>query len=404
MVEHGCRTRAGREMALATRALCMVLTATAMLTTGCSKGTEPTIAQDFVLTNGVLIDGTGAPSRSGAVLVVRDGRISALGRQGEIEIPGGLPSFDLGGRTILPGFINAHVHEGFNEEHLRAWASAGVTSVRDLCGPSSFSLRDQYALDLNLARLIAAGPMVSVPGGYPAVPWGSSNMLPVNSPEDARTKVRELLQSGADLVKIAIESGSSFSMQIPTLSSEEAAAIVQTAHGHATRVSAHVLVARDLRDALAAGVDDIAHMVVDDLPDSLIHKMVTEDAYWVPTIELWKNVDQGLGNLAIGNLRRFVVAGGKVALGTDYAGYDRPFQLGMPIKEMEWMLEAGMTPMQVFVAGTKNAAHVCNREQDLGTLEVGKIADLLVVTGDPLQDIGALSNVYMVFHNGERIR
>jgi len=106
----------------------------------------------------------------------------------------------------------------------------------------------------------------------------------------------------------------------------------------------------------------------------------------------------------IDNLRRYAAAGGQVALGTDYAGYTTPFQLGMPIKEMEWMLEAGMLPMQVIVAGTENAALVCNMGKDLGTLAVGKIADVLVVGGDPLQDIHALSDVRWVIHNGIVIR
>jgi imidazolonepropionase-like amidohydrolase len=82
-----------------------------------------------------------------------------------------------------------------------------------------------------------------------------------------------------------------------------------------------------------------------------------------------------------------------VALGTDFEGYDTPFQLGMPTKEIAWMSEAGMTPMQIIVAATKNAAQVSNMEQDLGTLEVGKIADVLIVKSDPLQDLQALNNV-----------
>jgi imidazolonepropionase-like amidohydrolase len=93
-----------------------------------------------------------------------------------------------------------------------------------------------------------------------------------------------------------------------------------------------------------------------------------------------------------------------VALGTDFEGYHTPFQLGMPTKEIAWMSEAGMTPMQIIVAATKNAAHVSHVEKDLGTLEVGKIADVLIVDGDPLQNLQALSNVQYVIHNGEVIR
>jgi imidazolonepropionase-like amidohydrolase len=145
-------------------------------------------------------------------------------------------------------------------------------------------------------------------------------------------------------------------------------------------------------------------MVTDDLPDEVIQGMVASGTCWVPTLELWHNVGPEPGAVAISNLRRFVAAGGAVALGTDYAGYDRPFELGMPISEIEWMLEAGMTPMQAIVAATRNAARVCNRGGDLGTVEAGRIADLLVIEGDPLQDIRALLDVRMVIHNGVKIR
>jgi imidazolonepropionase-like amidohydrolase len=93
-----------------------------------------------------------------------------------------------------------------------------------------------------------------------------------------------------------------------------------------------------------------------------------------------------------------------VALGTDYAGYYGTFELGMPMHEMEWMQQAGMTPMQIIAAGTHNAAHVCGLADLLGTLEVGKIADILVVEGDPLKDIHALLDQLWVIHNGVIIR
>ena len=144
-------------------------------------------------------------------------------------------------------------------------------------------------------------------------------------------------------------------------------------------------------------------MVVDNLSDNLIHRMIADDVYWVPTLELWYGTGH-YGTEAAANLGKFFKAGGKVALGTDYAGYTCPFDLGMPIREMKWMIGAGMTPMQVIVAATKNAAHVCNLEAELGTLEVGKTADVLFVNGNPLKNIDALLNVRMVIHGGEIIR
>jgi len=199
----------------------------------------------------------------------------------------------------------------------------------------------------------------------------------------------------------------------PMLSPQEAAAIVEEAHRRGTLVSVHVTISSDLAKALDAGVDDVAHMVVpgagpDELPDDLIGRMVEAGVYWEPTLELWQGVSSvnpvDYDRKAMDNLRRFVAAGGQVALGTDYAGYTTEFQLGMPMKEIGWMQEAGMTPMQVIVSGTRHAAHVCNLERELGTLAVGKIADVLVVDGDPLEDTHALANVRLVLHSGDIIR
>ncbi|HEX9971454.1 MAG TPA: amidohydrolase family protein, partial [bacterium] len=263
--------------------------------------------------------------------------------------------------------------------------------------------RDRVNQNPRCARLVSAGPLVTVPNGYPTIPFGGSYSFYVTSTEDARQKVNQLLDDGADLIKIALESGVIFGGTIAMLSPEEAAAIVEVAHQRGTVVSVHVSVSQDLSKALDAGVDDIAHMVVDDLPDNLIHRMIADDVYWEPTLELWYGTGYH-GTAATGNLKKFFKAGGKVALGTDYAGYTCPFDLGMPIREIKWMLGAGMTSMQVIVAATKNAAHVCNLEDELGTLEVGKKADVLVVNGNPLEDIDALLNVRMVIHGGEIIR
>ena len=115
-------------------------------------------------------------------------------------------------------------------------------------------------------------------------------------------------------------------------------------------------------------------------------------------------VENEFGEAAIDNLRRFIQAGGKVALGTDYEGYNSQFDLGMPIREIRWMKKAGMTPLQIIVAATKNASFVCNLANEIGTLEKGKIADVLIVRGDPLEDIEALLDPRMVIHNGQIIR
>jgi imidazolonepropionase-like amidohydrolase len=359
------------------------------------------------LVHGRLVDGTGADPVPDATLVIEGETITAVGRASEVEIPRGMRVIDLRGATILPGLINTHVHSGYDESNLRAWAQGGVTTVRDLgANPARplFSIRDSLRQNPACARLVATGPMVTVPGGYPMVPWSSSIGLPVHSTDDARQQVTRLLDDGADLIKIAVESGASFGRNIPTLSAEEIDAIVRTAHDRGTTVSAHVLAAEDLERALDGGVDDVAHMVTDRLSDGPVERAVRDGVFWVPTLELWHGVGHGMGEAAIENLRRFVRAGGEVALGTDYNGYDCPFDLGMPLREIRWMRDAGMTPMEVLVAGTSHAGRVCNLQDRLGTLERGKIADVLVVDGDPLRDLESLRNIRMVIHNGRIIR
>lgn len=359
----------------------------------------------LALVNGTLIDGTGASPVTDAVVLIEDGRIVGAGPRDQVGVPADAQVIDVWGATILPGFINAHIHAGYNASNLKAWAQGGVTTVRDLSATPAgdlFTRRDALADDDANARLVSAGTMVTVPDGYPMIPWGASG-LAVTSPQDAVVKINRLLDDGADLIKIAMESGGSFGQVIPMLSSEEAAAIVDTAHARGAWVSAHVLRTGDLAAALDAGVDDIAHMVEDELPDAVIGRMVDRGVYWEPTLELWQRV--GLrSKRPVTNLGRFVAAGGRVALGTDYAGYDAEFDLGMPVTEIGLMAEAGMTPMQIIVAATRNAAVVCNLGRELGTLEPGKIADVLVVDGDPLADLAVLAEVRLVIHNGVAIR
>jgi imidazolonepropionase-like amidohydrolase len=360
----------------------------------------------IVLLNGTLIDGTGAPPLFNAVVIIEDESITEIGTNDNIKIPADSKIINIQKAIILPGFINAHVHSGYNKQNLKIWAQSGVTTVRDLGGNphnNLFTFRDNVAKDPQYARLIAAGPMVTVPNGYPTVPWGSPTALPVTSPGDARKKIKQLLDEGADIIKIALESGASFNRTIPILSLEEAVTIVDVAHKSGTVVSAHVLDSKDLEHALNAGVDDIAHMVWDNPDDRLLERVKNQGVYWVPTLELWYAVDTGLGDAASHTLNRFVQVGGQVALGTDYDGYDSPFDLGMPIREIKWMLAAGMTPMQVIVAATKNAAHVCNIENEVGTLEKGKSADILIVDGNPLDDINSLFNKRMVICRGKII-
>lgn len=370
---------------------------------GCAEDIDEPLYR--VLVGGRMIDGTGSAPVEDAVLVISAGRILAAGPRDGIEIPILSEVFDVSGMTVLPGFFNSHVHRGLSAANLEAWAQAGLTTVRDL-GSSEYSLaifRNYFPPEPHRARLVAAGPLITVPGGYPIVPFGGTWNTTVNSVEHARETGERLLDEVADLLKLALETGTMFGQPIPVMSLEEASMLARVAHGRGTVISAHITSTVDLDLALDAGVDDLAHMAVDRLLTAAeIQRVVDDGVAWVPTLELW--LCTGRRAMAVANLRRFVAGGGRVALGTDYEGYTCNWELGMPMTEIRLMAEAGMTPMQIIVAATLNSAGVSNLERDLGTLEQGKIADVLVVEGDPLSDLDALLDVRLVIHEGTIIR
>jgi len=357
------------------------------------------------LVGGRLIDGSGADPIDDAAVVIGGGRILYAGPRNEVELPSTAEVLDVSGLTILPGFFNAHVHGGLSTRNLEAWARAGVTTVRDLgSDPNSLAIfRETHRPEPGRARLVAAGPLITVPGGYPIVPFGGGPTSAVTSVEDCRETAEALLDGGTDLLKLALETGTVFERSIPVLSLEEASILVRVAHGRGTVASAHITSTVDLTLALDAGADDLAHMAVDRLlTTGEVERVVAEGVYWVPSLELW--LCAGPRNIAVNNLRRFVAGGGKVALGTDYEGYTCAWELGMPMTEIRMMAEAGMTPMQIIVAATRHGAHVSNLERELGTLERGRIADLFVIDGDPLVDLENLQRVRLVFHEGVVIR
>ncbi len=131
--------------------------------------------------------------------------------------------------------------------------------------------------------------------------------------------------------------------------------------------------------------------------------MVDGGVYLVPTFTVFRNYGAPVSG-CVNNVRQFAEAAGQVALGNDYGGGPGDFELGIPMYEVEKLSEAGLTPMQIIMASTKNAAHVSNMEQEIGTLEPGKMADVLVVGGNPLEDLQALTKVRLVVHSGVIIR
>jgi imidazolonepropionase-like amidohydrolase len=366
---------------------------------------------DLVLRGGTLLDGTGGPPLPDAAIAILNGRIAAIGPASALTFAPETPVRELPG-TFLPGFVNAHVHTWeLSDDQLRGWPRAGVTTVRDLSGPRDLLVarRDRLAAsgDAAMPRLLVAGPMVTVPGGHPLPIYGESDrVLAVRGPEDAAAGIEELLDGGVDLIKIAVSGRTDTAW--PELSDAEILAITETAHARGARVSAHVDRSSALRRAVANGIDDAAHMPRDRIPDDLIAEMVSRGVALVPTIDVYEGLAEERGNegewrqailpVLYDNLRRFAAAGGILALGDDY-GNPR-VALGMPMPEIRHWLVAGLTPMEVIVAATAGGASVCGLERELGRLQPGMAADILVVEGDPLADIGALERVALVLRGG----
>ncbi len=379
--------------------LMLLLCVWLILSTGCSSGSyalEDSGVQRIAVIGGTLIDGHGGEPITNAVILINGERIEKVGIAGDFEIPAGTTILDVNGSTILPGFINAHVHNAFSEANLKAWAAGGVTTVRDESLGSkpiaeNMAWRESIKNDPTYARLISAGQMISVPGGY-----GS---LTVTSPEKARQAVLDELDLGVDQIKVALEDGYAGESGLAKLTPEELAVIVETAHQAGTRVSGHITESAYIAAMLDAGVDDIAHSSYDLIPYDILQRMVDEDVIMIPTFTVFRNYGGELSGCIL-NLKNFVKAGGMVALGNDFGGGPGDFELGIPMFEIEMMALADMTPMQIIQAATYNAAITVGQEAQIGTLENGKIADILVVEGDPLADLQVLTNIRLVIHNG----
>lgn len=374
---------------------------------------------NVLLRNGLLIDGTGKKEIENVYISILDGRISSISHEDDKS---SYSKFDriieIDGLTILPGFINSHVHSGFKhlkgepyrnfqEEFLRACINEGVTTIRDEGMFTDDSIEDviekKRVLDSSeyYPRIITTGKFFSAPDGY-----GGMQPIGVTSLDEARNKVNEVLNKGIDLIKTVLEDGldpSTFGL--PKLSDELLKAICNEAHKRGTKVSAHVTQAHNLKRLVDAGIDDAGHIVYDDLSNELIHQMIGKGIYIVPTLTVLKMINDKYGAPVLDkgkmNVYRFVQMGGKIGLGDDFIEEELPwYRLGMPKMEIQLLKEAGLTNMQIIVAATKNGAEICGIDKDVGTIEIGKKADLLIVKGNPLEDIDYISNVKIVIKDG----
>jgi imidazolonepropionase-like amidohydrolase len=331
-----------------------------------------------------------------AVVVIEDDKIAAIGPAGSIDIPEDAEIVDAAGLTLIPGFIDAHVHIAFADP--RVVCANGVTTARDLAWiPTEIwpLVEKSKSPDFKGPRLLAAGQMLTVRNGYPTrASWAPPGVgLVVDSPANAAEAVRSQVESGASVIKVALNADTG-----PTLPETTLDAIVSAAHGHDLRVTAHITGLEELKKALGAGVDELAHILMSEerISDGVIKQMVAADVTVVPTLAVRFGRDQ---EVAIDNMKRFLEAGGRVVYGTDL-GNAGP-QPGIDAREVSALQAAGMSGREIIASATVESARYLGLT-NTGVLAPGKTADIVAIKGNPLTSPDVLTNVAMVWRSGRR--
>jgi len=389
---------------------------------------------------GKLIDGKSDKPIENALIVIEGDKIVSVAAGG--NAPAGVELIDLSKATVLPGFIDTHTHvllqgditaEEYDEQLLkqsipyRAILAArnaqialshGFTAIRDL--ETEGAMYADVDVKMAIARGEVPGPRMQVAtramtptGMYPLLGYSWELKVPtgvqyVDGVDSARKAVREQAMYGADWIKYYSDRRYHFEADgvlhsMVNFTDEEAKAIVDEAHRIGKKVAAHAIGSDGIAAALRAGVDTIEHG--DGLTDALMDEMARKHIYWVPTIAVGVYVAPGrsgnwpkMADLQRENFPKAVKKGVKIALGTDAGGFD--WKALNEAKEFEYYVQYGMTPMQAIRTGTSVAAELLGWEDKLGTIEAGKWADLVAVSGDPLKDIKELENVKFVMKGG----
>lgn len=391
----------------------------------------------ILIKNGLFIDGNGAEPKENQVVVVKDKRIIFVGDADAYQPTGTEQIIDAQGGTILPGFIDTHVHMMLEyspmaekmatpfsymyyqaAEYLKTTLHAGITSVRDALGTDlgvkmavekGIISGPRLQLSINALTItgghgdgytVSGNTIEILPSGYPGMPNGICDGV-----EEVRKKTREMLRAGAEVIKVHATGGVLSATDHPEFtqfSLEELKVIVEEGHFRkGVKVMAHAQGAEGIKNAVRAGIHSIEHGIFID--DEAIELMLANGTFLVPTLlapvaVLETAHETGMPDTAVQKSKEVIVqhvesftkaykAGVKIAMGTD-AGV---FKHGTNLRELGLMVDAGMSPMDAIVASTKTAAECLGWEDKVGTIEEGKLADIIIVKGNPVQDIYSLA-------------
>jgi imidazolonepropionase-like amidohydrolase len=389
--------------------------------------------QTIALHNGLLIDGTGTDPIPGATVLVEGSRILRVGRR--LRMPRDARVLDLGGRTIMPGLTDAHVHLGITDlgpevlasQPLAIWAMKVKQIIEDTLDAGFTTLRDAGGIDGGFAqavaeghicgpRILPSGAMISQTGGhgdwrlryqdhlYETIPGLTALPAICDGPDQVRKAAREQLRRGATQIKVMAAGGAmspTDALATTQLTVEEMAAAVYEAQAVGKIVMAHTYSPASIANALEAGVLSIEHGNF--LDEATAARMVLLGAYLVPTITTYELIDtfgESYGVPAFNlekirlakqgcfdSLRVALDAGVKIGSGSDLLGPMQPF------KTVELSLKARlMGPMGAIVSAARTNAELFGLADRTGTLEAGKWADVIVVEGNPLENIDLLRN------------
>ena len=402
------------------------------------------ISQRTLIYSGRLIDGVSNKVFSNKTIVVEKDRIVEIA-DGFLSPAEGDRVVDLRNATVMPGLMDMHTHlsmqfseraylERFylNEADLayrstvfaRRTLMAGFTTVREVGGQISTALRDAIARGWVVGpRIFSAGKSIATTGGHADPTTGLNQYFAgdpgpkegvINGVAEARKAVRQRYKNRADLIKITATGGvlsTAKNGQNPQFTEDELRAIVETARDYGMHVAAHAHGAEGMKRAIRAGVRSIEHGTFMD--DEVIALMKKHGTYYVPTISAGKWVAEKakidgffpeivrpkaarVGPQIEKTFARAYKAGVKIAFGTDSGVSPH----GENAKEFIYMVEAGMKPMEAIQSATRVAAELLGISDRLGTLEAGKIADIIAVNGDPIADISAMLHVVFVMKEG----